>query len=59
MKAQICPVCNKSGQYEGRRCHGCNGWGWVQVPADRQVKWPYRPGPIRAGRPPAHSHLGR
>lgn len=32
MKAEKCPVCNGSGQYEKRKCHGCRGYGWVTVP---------------------------
>lgn len=60
MRAQGCPVCNKSGKYEGKTCHGCNGKGWVQVPEDRPVM-PFslhHPKPPVRGRPPARSYLG-
>lgn len=29
--AEKCPVCEGSGKYENRECHGCQGKGWVQV----------------------------
>jgi hypothetical protein len=32
MKAQLCPVCNGSGKYDNKECHGCYGKGWVTVP---------------------------
>ncbi len=51
MKAVICPVCNGTGKiYDQpdwgsaavdtfpRKCHGCNGGGWVAVPEDNEPK---------------------
>lgn len=29
-----CVVCNASGKYQGIRCHGCGGTGWVVVPGN-------------------------
>jgi len=29
--AEKCPVCDGSGQYEFRECHGCGGKGWITV----------------------------
>lgn len=29
--AERCPVCNGSGKYEEKECHGCNGKGWITV----------------------------
>ena len=57
MRAQICPVCNKSGQYEGRKCHGCNGRGWVQVPEDQPMLWTLHPPYRSPGRRPARSSI--
>ena len=31
MRAVLCPVCQRSGLYQGKRCHRCNGRGWVCV----------------------------
>ena len=31
-KADLCPVCEGSGEYIGEKCHGCQGKGWVNVP---------------------------
>lgn len=42
MKACLCPVCNGSGKYCGKLCHGCSGKGWVEV---REDTIPYSPEP--------------
>ena len=43
MKAVLCPVCNGTGVYQWpdiqgafcpRECHGCEGFGWVEVSED-------------------------
>ena len=43
MQAVKCPVCNGTGVYQWpdikgafcpRECHGCNGFGWVEVRDD-------------------------
>jgi len=54
MKAQICPVCNGSGKYEGKECHGCDGKGWVSVSGDYP---PYYPRPYIY--PPCDPYLDR
>ena len=30
-KADLCPVCEGSGEYNGKECHGCQGKGWVNI----------------------------
>lgn len=30
----LCPVCEGSGKYDDKQCHGCKGRGWVEVRAD-------------------------
>ena len=40
MKATKCPVCEGTGKYEEKTCHGCDGKGWVSVSED------YSPYPI-------------
>ncbi len=44
-KADKCPVCEGSGQCKDKKCHGCNGRGWVAVgtdyPQHRDTIWPY------------------
>lgn len=39
MKAQRCPVCDGTGKYKKKKCHGCNGRGWVEV-RDYIPYWP-------------------
>jgi len=34
LKAQTCPVCNGSGRYHDKQCHGCFGRGFVVVPEE-------------------------
>ena len=43
MKAVKCPVCEGSGKYEKKECHGCAGKGWVTVGMDYP---PYNPLPF-------------
>lgn len=45
MKAVICPVCNGSGKYNDKECHGCNGKGWVTIGTDYPVQpiYPIQP----------------
>ena len=43
MKAVKCPVCDGSGKYKKKECHGCAGKGWVSVGIDYP---PYNPYPI-------------
>lgn len=45
MKAVKCPVCDGSGKYKEKECHGCDGKGWVEVKEDCQpYPWyPYEP----------------
>ena len=31
MHAEKCPVCEGSGEYKEKECHGCNGKGWIEV----------------------------
>ena len=60
MKAQLCPVCQGSGNYKGASCHGCHGRGWVTVPEDRPVRLDLHSRyPRHRPRPPAHSHLAK
>jgi len=40
--AEKCPVCNGSGKYEEKDCHGCNGKGWITV-EDSESAIPYMP----------------
>ena len=40
MRAQICPVCEGSGKYKKKKCHGCNGKGWVSVVVDYPPRYP-------------------
>ncbi len=48
MKAQLCPVCNGSGEYrkidekegEGEICHGCGGMGWIEVSDEPANEYP-------------------
>jgi len=51
-KAVKCPVCEGSGKYKKKECHGCNGKGWVSIgvghPPDTPLKkelmkCPYNP----------------
>ena len=44
MQAVRCPVCNGSGKYEDKPCHGCNGKGWVEV-HDSHYPYPWKPWP--------------
>jgi hypothetical protein len=30
-KAVKCPVCEGSGKYEKKQCHGCDGKGWITI----------------------------
>lgn len=39
-KPHKCPVCNASGKYEGKKCHGCDGRGFVWEPQPEQVVVP-------------------
>ena len=32
MNVEKCPVCNGSGKYKKKECHGCDGKGWVTIP---------------------------
>jgi len=41
--AEKCPVCEGSGKYENRKCHGCSGKGWVPVGDRCPVYIPYQP----------------
>ena len=45
-KAQLCPVCQGEGKYKGKKCHGCDGRGWVQVREREPIAWPVQE-PIR------------
>lgn len=41
-RAVICPVCNGSGKYHEKTCHGCHGSGWVEIenhpiPVERKI----------------------
>jgi len=40
MKAVICPVCEGSGKYKDKKCHGCDGKGWVSVMVDYPPCYP-------------------
>lgn len=46
MKAELCPVCRGSGDYRGRKCHGCEGKGWVVLSMPEDV-FEYRFVPCR------------
>ena len=41
--AEVCPICHGSGKYEERKCHGCDGRGWVKVGTDYPYVPPYQP----------------
>lgn len=43
MHAELCPVCNGTGRYQGiAQCHGCDGDGWVEVGNNPEyVPYPY------------------
>ena len=41
--AEKCPVCNGSGRYEEKTCHGCGGLGWVTVGTSTIPYVPYIP----------------
>jgi len=48
MKAVLCPVCNGTGKYKERDyhvqdCHGCEGFGWVEVEEYPYDYIPYYP----------------
>jgi hypothetical protein len=45
MKAVLCPVCSGSGQIKDKRCHGCDGLGWVSVQEDIQTPYISPPTP--------------
>ena len=47
MEAQKCPVCDGSGKYKDKTCHGCDGKGWVEVGVDYPPPLPYNPFPHR------------
>ena len=32
--SDICPVCESSGKYKRKECHGCDGKGWITVGTD-------------------------
>lgn len=40
MHSEICPVCNGTGKYCNKKCHGCDGKGWVEV-SDSYTWYPY------------------
>ena len=44
MHSEICPVCKGSGQYKGKKCHGCDGKGWVAL-SDEGINKEYVPVP--------------
>ena len=31
-RIELCPVCEGSGKYDGKQCHGCSGKGWIPTP---------------------------
>ena len=47
MHAEKCPVCNGTGKYEAKQCHGCAGQAWVEVSDGSQtivyIPQPYQP----------------
>jgi len=46
MKPVICPICNGWGDseyYPNNACHGCNGYGWVEVREDEKQYQYYCP----------------
>ena len=30
-RAEICPVCKGEGVYKEKKCHGCDGNGWILI----------------------------
>jgi len=40
MHAEKCPVCNGTGKFEGKQCHGCAGLGWVTVQDGYPIYYP-------------------
>lgn len=36
-KPHKCPVCKATGKYDGKKCHGCDGRGFVWEPQPEQV----------------------
>ena len=44
MKATKCPVCEGTGKYKEKECHGCDGKGWVSVSGDYPI-YPIYPYP--------------
>lgn len=50
--AQVCPVCNRTGKYEEKTCHGCGGKGWVMIWDERPVIFDPKP---KTFHPPARS----
>jgi len=42
MHAEKCPVCEGTGKYEDRQCHGCDGKGWVQILDSDCAPLPYQ-----------------
>ena len=46
-KADLCPVCYGEGKRPGEEipCHGCGGWGWVEVSEDIVCPY-YSPCPL-------------
>jgi len=38
--SELCPVCKGTGKVDEKRCHGCNGLGWVTV-VDGQPVMPF------------------
>jgi len=49
-KAELCPVCKGEGKYKEQKCHGCNGYGWVQVCEEQVPVWPFLSEPEYPGR---------
>jgi len=45
MHAEKCPVCEGSGKYKKKECHGCDGKGWILIPEEKQEK-EYVPYPV-------------
>lgn len=40
MKPHLCPVCNGTGKYKDKDCHGCLGKGWIPLPEEKEVDIP-------------------
>jgi RecJ-like exonuclease len=55
-RAVICPVCQGSGEYKWKKCHGCDGKGWIVIDESYwEYSDPYNPNPYPYPNRPSYS----